>query len=83
MNNLLSRYIHKHRAIAILAGMLLLTTSLASLGAGPDEPKASTVNRRLGDLSKATPTPTTGRRRRALLWWPVWAVARKAIRPPQ
>ena len=43
MNNLLSRYIHKHRAIAILAGMLLLITSLASLGAGPDEPKASTV----------------------------------------
>ena len=43
----MSTYILRHsarRAAAILAGALLLTTLFASLGAGPDEPKASNVN---------------------------------------
>ena len=44
MNTLISRYIDKRTLTTTVAGLLLLATLLASLAAGPDEPKASNVN---------------------------------------
>ena len=44
MNNLFLRHRARSRVAAIFTGLLMLTTLLASLAAGPDEPKASSVN---------------------------------------
>ena len=44
MNTLLSGHSAKQRIATLLAGALLLVALLASLGAGPDEPRASNVN---------------------------------------
>ncbi len=44
MNNLFSRYSDRRKLATILAGLLLFGTLLASVAAGPDEPKASNVN---------------------------------------
>ncbi len=44
MNNLIPRYIEKRKVVSIFTVLLLLSTLLASLAAGPDDPRASTVN---------------------------------------
>ena len=44
MNTSILRHGVKQRIVTLLAGVLLLVTLLAAMGAGPDEPKASNVN---------------------------------------